>query len=364
MRPLLLCGCLTALACGAQVQSSPEPRPTTAAAPAPAAAPPPAPATSGSDAGAAQDAAPIAQSTPDAGPIDHMRAPCPAGTPSYSVVAAARFGDSPFMGTVRASAAPVREVGSRVANSIRATPGQIVTLEVTIQNAGAEALTLSAADIAGLRTVQVMGSTATWTANATLGGDGRRGRRLAPGAELRLCLDFDVGTEPIDAAPPSSGTERAYRLDWASEVHRHPLTLGSVYVTVRYRRDDRPAIREASSWGGVIALELREGASLVDIARATGVRIGAGARPFGRDPVRPRDYVQAPPHMRVAAAAAALRARDDVLRATPLMRGDPGTEGCSENSPCPRGQQCCYLCGIAGCPNSCYAGRECPRDIP
>jgi hypothetical protein len=217
--------------------------------------------------------------------------------------------------------------------------------------------------------LDVMGSGAAWTLPVRTEPPLRQGRRIAPGGVLRLCASFEVGDTPLDAAPPSQGGERAYTVSWTSPVREsgEAQSVGNDIIVVHYPIDSGPVRREEESWGGVIAVQVREGGDLAQIARETGMRLGTGVRLFERmRDVAPASaqHVQAPPDLTVRDATARLLARPDVERATPLMRGDPGTEGCSEHSPCGPGESCCYLCGIAGCPNGCYAGTSCPTGMP
>ncbi|AKF04827.1 hypothetical protein [Sandaracinus amylolyticus] len=298
--------------------------------------------------------------------VDHASTPCSADPHDARFETESQHPGSSFHIRVRSSHRADARTGE-----VRARPGDVVRFDVAITNAATVPLALSAYDVERLQRASVMGLSASWTMPLALAnGALREGDTLAPGAMLRLCLAFDVGREPVDAAPPSAASQHVYNVDFPS-FHHQGLGASGGYVglvrrtiVVRFPRDRRPSLREPDSWGGVIALELAAGADVVAIARASGMRVGSGVRPFtpiDDDARDPRTYVEAPPHLRVRDAAAALDARDDVLRATPLLRGDPGTEGCSEFSPCARGELCCYMCGIPGCPHGCYAGRSCPH---
>lgn len=297
--------------------------------------------------------------------------PAPAGTPCFTdatdhVVGPPRqdFGHG-FLVTLRTSA-QVR------GDEIHARPGETVRLELALEPEGTTVLMPDArlrAAMSRLDVMGAMGAGAAWTIPVRTEPALRGGRRIARGGVLRLCAVFEVGDAPLDAAPPSQGGERAYTVSWTSPVRESGAVqpLSNDIIVVHYPPDSGPVRREAESWGGVIAVQVREGADLAQIARETGVRLGTGVRLFERmRDVEPASaqHVQAPPDLSVRDATARLLARPDVERATPLMRGDPGTEGCSEHSPCGQGESCCYMCGIAGCPNSCYAGIGCPMGIP
>jgi hypothetical protein len=295
-------------------------------------------------------------------PIDHRSTRCFTDAPATSHA----LGDPFTQGSLR-----IASRGSARANAqghIGARPGEIVRFELTIENVGSAPVELREREMDLLRELTVVGLRANWRRPLTSPSELPREGRLEPGAVLRLCHVFEIAAEPIDAAAPRDEPQRVYTIVWPHGFRQGgvPLSLGQQTLLVRYPRPRGRAVREPDSWGGVIAIELAPGASIETIARESRVRIGSGVQVFTANDHVPdtRIYVEAPPDRSVRDAAAALEARDDVVRATPLMRGDPGTEGCSEYSPCGAGQACCYMCGIEGCPNRCYPGRSCPGGIP
>lgn len=308
---------------------------------------------------------------PDLGPIDAAATPCFTDAPATRFVSPP-YASGSFRATVRSSA-PIATASAEL--TVR--PGTTVRFDLAIENVSAEPVRFSSWEVEALRVASVMGLSARWTTPVTSAIALQAGHTLAPGAVLRLCATFEVPRTPIDAGPPGV-TIRSYGLGWPgfSQPRGAHLGLGRHTIVVRYPREPAgPVRRETGSWGGVIRLTLAEGASVAEIARQTGVRIGSGIPLFGgadqptrapREalPTRPSVFVQAPPEMRVADAALALAARPEVLSAVPLMQGDPGSEGCSEYSPCARGEQCCYMCGVPGCALNCYRGSSCPMGIP
>jgi hypothetical protein len=241
-------------------------------------------------------------------------------------------------------------------HELLAPPGTVVRLEVTLENVGEAELTVPENALANLRSVSIAGARLPVTSPTEL----RAGQRLAPGAMVRLCVEFDVGRAPLDVSRDDA--QREYTFGWLPILLEagHPLYPGGPVILTRYTTP-RGTQREPDSWGGVIRVELAPGASLLAIARETGLQIGSRVRPFvsrefvSREAPAESTLLEAPVHMRVRDAAAALLARPDVIRAAPILRGQPGTEGCSENSPCPRGMVCGYPCGIEGCPHGCMS---------
>ena len=289
-------------------------------------------------------------------PVDHRASPCFTDVPAAEFVTRTQR-EGVVEAVTHSSIRPSRN------GDLRAPPGSVVRVEVTLENVGNADLTISESTRESLRVVNAPGGPLPITTPSEL----RVGQRVVPGAMLRLCVEFDVGQAPLVVSPRTDGV-REYLFGWSPFVLEtgHPIYLGGPNVVTRYVVPSARR-RERDSWGGVISLQLAEGASLLQIARQTGVQIGSRVPLFeSRDAPRPGSVarptnallVEAPAHMTVAEAVTALTAFSGVISAVPLFQGDPGTEGCSENSPCAPGLVCGYPCGIAGCPHACMTREE------
>ncbi len=301
-----------------------------------------------SDAGASADVreaaegeiAEVADSVAVPTAVDHSSTLCPWGRTRY------RLDKQVFEGMERESRASRRR--RRHAWSMR--PGQVLRFEATLRNVSDEPIVISERLAATYRS----GHSALFNelVETQLMGPLAAGQELRPGAMIRMCGEFRIPDTPLYAFS-DDGREALYYLNdyWGGVQVRYP--------------PERGAAREPTSWGGMVSVSLVDGASLLDVCRQEHLRIARGRQLHsGQGVQRPGLYVQVPRDSSVAQAVERLTLRPDVISAEPLNRGDPGTEGCSEYAPCGAGQVCCYLCGIAGCPMSCYAGSSCPTGIP
>ena len=285
-------------------------------------------------------------SAPDPGPVDHRDGVCFADAPAPALVLQTER-EGALEVTHRASLPLDRD------GRLHALPGSVVRVEVTLENVGEAALTISETAFASMRSVRTAGGPMPTTSPSALA----PGQRIEPGAMLRLCVELDVGDAPLTVSSGSDAV-REYPLSFPAVVLEtgHPLYHLGATVIARYRIPSGRR-RESDSWGGVIAVRPAPGASLLAIARETGIQLGSRVPLFvGRESAeRPDDEVlfEAPVHMRVRDAVATLGARADVVSAAPILQGEAGTEGCSDNSPCRPGLVCGYPCGIDGCPNAC-----------
>ncbi len=178
---------------------------------------------------------------------------------------------------------------------------------------------------------------------------------LQPGSSASVCLRFVVPARRIDAGPQN-------RLEVGlGDRFTFPMPIFEIEYPQEY------GAWPEGTWGGFIRVELEEGVSPVEIARALGLRIGTDRvlfRPEQANAGAPQLLFQVPRGQDANAAERSLRQYEGVSSAEIIHPGDPGTEGCSAYSPCQNGYTCCYTCGVAGCPNSCVRGGTCPTDIP
>lgn len=276
------------------------------------------------------------------GPVDHSGSPCPWGTTAH------RFGRrggsvAPFEVETRASR---RRRGDR---PWRMRPGEQLRLEVVFRNAGDTPVLIT-----GMVLDQYLNSFSHELVEVQFAGVLEAGQELPPGGIIRVCGEMTVPDAPL----------YSFEDDGRDVFYAFNDSWGGVQV--RYSPETGSA-REPNSWGGIVRLTLADGVRLIDVCREEGLRAAPHlnlGRAAGAADVPGETWLQVPKDTSVASAVERLSAREDVLAAVAVHRGDPGAEGCGPFAPCGAGQSCCYRCGIPGCPRSCMAVRQCPTNIP
>ena len=286
--------------------------------------------------------------TPEREPIDHRSLRCAWGRTPHALpisygpgVLEHRWRISPRLRTREGTA--------------RMRPGQTLRIEHTIRNTGATPHTLTEAFLAQLLDRDVwlgQGNPELPLLDVQTPSPVAPGDRIAPGASLRVCMELRLPETRLDA----------FAGDQRSAVFRLAQLRDSLILSARYP-PERGSEREPSSWGGIVRLRLAEGASLLAICREEGLRAGMGTGGLlhgsGDGGAPGAVWVQVPRSRSVMAAVARLQRRADVLAATPIEHGDPGTEGCGAYNPCGPGQVCCSG-GAGGSAPSCFSGSTCP----